>query len=188
MKYIIPILAAAALCLMPAAGTAKTSRPTAPPPASAPPAFCSVCSSVGFNTTNVLYTGTSGQGANNVYDVEVGDFNNDGNPDWVAATPFGSSPGRLWVHLGNGAGGFTAPSSFFNVGSNPAAIHAGFLDGDSNQDLVVAGSSSNAVSVLRGVGNGTFQPEVPLQHRRHQPTLRGVGRHGCRWRPGRGGR
>ena len=47
-------------------------------------------------------------------------------------------------------------SGYFGVGSNPYFVAAGFLDGDTNLDLVAANFSSDTISVLRGRGDGTF--------------------------------
>src|SRR5262249_53038462 len=51
----------------------------------------------------------------------------------------------------------TAPVTI-TIGGTPSAIVAGDFDGDLILDLAVADSSSGAVFLLQGVGNGTFVP------------------------------
>ena len=46
------------------------------------------------------------------------------------------------------------------VGTDPDAIVAGDFAGDGKLDLAVANDGSNAVSILMGNGDGTFQPAV----------------------------
>jgi hypothetical protein len=50
---------------------------------------------------------------------------------------------------------FSAPSAF-TTGSGPKSVAVGDLNGDLKPDLVTANSLDNTVSVLLGVGNGTF--------------------------------
>ena len=61
--------------------------------------------------------------------------------------------------LGNGSGGFTpAPGSPFAVGSSPASVLVGDVNGNGLQDLVTANFDSNNVTVLLGNGSGGFTP------------------------------
>jgi hypothetical protein len=96
-------------------------------------------------------------GANpNPNSVVVGDFNGDGIPD-LATANLGGSQDTVTVLLGNGSGGFTAaPGSPFTVGINPTSVVVGDFNGDGIQDLAVANSSSNSISVLLGNGSGGF--------------------------------
>ncbi len=100
-----------------------------------------------FTVTN--YPTSGGE----VYDVEVGDFNNDGNLDFIA--PVDGSFGKLWVFLGDGSGGFAAPTTI-NAPDDPAALVAGHFDADNNLDLAVTYSSTNMLAIFLGNGNGTF--------------------------------
>jgi len=50
-------------------------------------------------------------------------------------------------------GGAAIPNS-----SNPQAAAVGDFNGDGNQDLAIANSTSNTISVLLGKGDGTFSP------------------------------
>lgn len=58
-----------------------------------------------------------------------------------------------------GAGGGTANGNY-SVGGAPASISSGDFNGDGIIDLVSADSTPNTVSVLLGVGNGTFLPRT----------------------------
>ena len=49
------------------------------------------------------------------------------------------------------------------VGSSPQSIAVGLFNGDAVQDLAVADNGSNTVSLLFGIGNGTFQAAVMLR-------------------------
>jgi hypothetical protein len=56
------------------------------------------------------------------------------------------------------ATGFRA-AGHFNAGSHPIAVAAGDFDGDGNLDLAVV-NSNRTVSVLAGLGDGTFRDRV----------------------------
>ncbi len=91
----------------------------------------------------------------------VGDFNGDGKLDLAVAN---ADDDTVSVLLGIGDGTFQAPQIFGAGGlpnlynsSSSAAIAVGDFNGDGKLDLAVANGGDGAVSVLLGIGDGTFQ-------------------------------
>src|SRR5207248_9555607 len=85
--------------------------------------------------------------ASNPNGIAVGDFNNDGYPDF--AVTVNTSPGQIAVFLNNNGGtpgAFGTPSSF-NVGSDPVGLVAADFDQDGKIDLAVAIYQSGSVWV-----------------------------------------
>jgi hypothetical protein len=86
--------------------------------------------------------------------LTVGDFNHDGNADLVATS---GVDGTVIVLLGDGNFNFSpANGSPISVGSFPQAVRIGDFNGDGLQDLAVANAKDNTISILLGVGDGTF--------------------------------
>ena len=104
--------------------------------------------------------------------IVVGDFDGDGRLD-LAIAPNDEVAGIGFVGvvsvlLGTGDGTFQEPVDYA-VGTDAAALVAGDFDGDGRLDLAVAGTVASSdfsvvfggvVSVLLGVGDGTFQEPV----------------------------
>jgi hypothetical protein len=82
--------------------------------------------------------------------VAAGDFNNDGNYDFVAVVS-----GGVQIFLGNGAGAFKSVATYNTAAAGSVTVAD--LNQDGKLDLVVCGFGSSAVTVLLGNGNGTFQ-------------------------------
>ncbi len=109
-----------------------------------------------FTASTPYDTGAAG----NISAIAVGDFNNDGNLDFVAAV--NAAPGQVILNTGSGTGTFNAGTSFFTTVPNPVSIAVGDFSNNGYEDVVVASSSiaaTNAgVAVLMnqlGTGFGT---------------------------------
>jgi len=91
--------------------------------------------------------------------VAVGDFNGDGLQDFVVTNYYSNNASLL---LGNGDGTFQAARDVATR-SNPRFVAAGDFNGDGVLDLAVADGDTRdngGVSVLLGIGDGSFQPAL----------------------------
>ncbi len=92
--------------------------------------------------------------------IAVGDFNGDGDLDVAVAL---SATDSVSISLGNGNGTFQPATTIgLPVGSAPDAIVAGDFLGNGRTDLAVADAGTNAVTILLGDGDGTFQILAPI--------------------------
>jgi len=85
--------------------------------------------------------------------IALGDFNEDGKPDLIAATISGSQVDL--VLLGNGDGTFTQSSPIPN---SFGFLHGRVADLNGDKHLDFVGCSNGNISVALGNGDGTFQP------------------------------
>ena len=96
--------------------------------------------------------------------VALGDLNGDGVLDLVTASR-NLTFDDVSVLLGLGDGTFGAARAF-RVGDDlqdaPQSMAFGDLNGDGNLDVVAANPFSDEVSVLRGLGDGTFAAVVAV--------------------------
>ncbi len=106
----------------------------------------------GTSVTNTPFSLSHGS----ISAVATGDFNGDGNLDFVVVNQAANS---VTVYLGNGNGTFRAPVDY-GVGSSPTSIAVGDFNNDHNMDIVTADSTGGAVSFLGGNGDGTFKGAV----------------------------
>ena len=92
--------------------------------------------------------------------IGVGDFNSDGNLDIVV----GSVYGGFYLLLGDGKGNISnlaTPTSVSDGTSfGPAFIATGDVNGDGIPDVITVGNFLGSISVVLGVGNGTFQGPI----------------------------
>ena len=90
--------------------------------------------------------------------VATGDFNGDGNLDFVVAN---GGDNNLWIYFGNGNGTFSLPIIVpVTLGQSPTWIATGDLRGIGRTDLIVAEADSNSVGIFLSNGDGTFVESV----------------------------
>jgi hypothetical protein len=87
----------------------------------------------------------------------VADFNGDGKQDIAVV----SGPHLVSIRLGDGAGGFGAPSSF-NILPNPSSLVVADFNGDGKQDIATTHLVSNNVLVFLGDGAGGFTSSAQI--------------------------
>ncbi|MBN9414676.1 MAG: VCBS repeat-containing protein [Candidatus Eremiobacteraeota bacterium] len=88
-----------------------------------------------------------------IFSVHSGDLNNDGNLDLVASF-FDDS--LVAVYLGNGTGGFAAPTNRTLPGLNPNDFTLGDWNRDGRLDLAVPSSLADTMVIYLGDGSGGF--------------------------------
>lgn len=59
----------------------------------------------------------------------------------------------------------------YAAGAEPSGVSLGDFNGDGKTDLAVANYASNNISVLLGVGDGTFQPSVQYSVGEHPGSI-----------------
>jgi hypothetical protein len=103
--------------------------------------------------------------------VAVGDFNGDGNPDFVV----GSRDGRLAIILGRSDGSILS-DQMIQVSGSISGVAIGDFNGDGKLDIATANNdATSSVSVLLGNGNGTFQTPMQLASGGLNPTAIAAG-------------
>jgi hypothetical protein len=94
--------------------------------------------------------------------VEVADFNRDGNPDLAISLPCGSdgacgTNGGVGILLGKGDGTFTPVVDYVGGGSLTVRLALGDLDGDSRTDVIGLNYETATVTLFRGDGKGKLK-------------------------------
>lgn len=108
-----------------------------------------LATSTGFAAPATVSSGFGPRG------VAIADLSKDGRLDLVITQSKVSNVGAAAVLIGNGAGGFGAPT-ITNVGPVPVTAAIGDFNRDTNVDVVVVSHTGNVLCLLQNVGSGTF--------------------------------
>ena len=84
--------------------------------------------------------------------VAIADFNHDGNGDLA----FAFYTANITVRLGNGDGTFGPSTAVPTAGTQAQSVITADVNGDGNADLLCSDQGSAKISIVLGVGNGTF--------------------------------
>lgn len=95
--------------------------------------------------------------------IAVGDFNGDGNLDWIASTGQinSANQGSVTVGLGRGDGTFLATEGYV-AGQGPGWAAEADFNKDGKLDVVVPNTPSQSISIFLGKGDGTLQPPTNI--------------------------
>jgi Bacterial Ig-like domain (group 3)/FG-GAP-like repeat len=118
----------------------------------------------GPGMSTFLQQGTLQVGASPRGGIASGDFNGDGCPDLAVGDQNANTVSILlgvFDAVQQKCTGTFQPQMTFPVDKVPDAIAVGDFNADGILDLAVACHDSNAIDVLFGNGNGTFQAQVP---------------------------
>ena len=116
-----------------------------------------------FQAANPLNYGTNNANQSPQW-MELGDLNNDGKIDCVVSDSVTNTI-RVFIGTGSANATFNPPNNPVFVGAGPQQLAIADMNGDGNQDVIVANRVASNVSILLGNGDGTFatQQAFPLQ-------------------------
>jgi len=97
--------------------------------------------------------------ANSTNPSAAADLNGDGNIDLVSAPRWWEISPSVGVMLGDGHDGCLSPiPTYYSIGDFTESVRLGDFDRDGRLDIAAAIAADNNVSILRGRGDGTFEP------------------------------
>ena len=101
-----------------------------------------------------------GLGSGGLLEVLPADLTGDGLLDFVLVeTGFQGFPGRIDTWVANGVGGYTVHiGALLQGGTSSAGV--GDVNGDGRPDVIASNSTAGSLSVLAGLGDGTFAAPV----------------------------
>lgn len=85
--------------------------------------------------------------------IAVGDMNKDGNLDVLVS--HSGTPDDIYIYLGNGAGGFSAPTILSNPTNTTYDITVADFNLDTNPDFAITTAGVYTVQIWTGNGSGT---------------------------------
>ena len=107
-----------------------------------------------FQAANPLNYGTNNANQAPQW-MELGDLNNDGKIDCVVSDSITNTI-RVFIGTGSPNATFNPPNNPVFVGAGPQQLAIADMNGDGNQDVIVANRVASNVSILLGSGDGTF--------------------------------
>jgi FG-GAP-like repeat len=95
----------------------------------------------------------------------------------VNPTPGGGTSNVAFFEVTIASSAMVLTTSVLRAGVSPAAVAVGDFNGDGNLDMAVPNNASASVSILLGMGHGTFRPAVDygLGFGSHHPNSAAVG-------------
>jgi hypothetical protein len=106
-----------------------------------------------FSSAQSVSAGSYPQG------VVISDLNGDGKPELATVNRSGNDVSVLWNTTTPGILSFNAPVNY-PVGVTPITLVAADIDGDGRQDIAVANSSENIVSILKNIHGAEIAPTI----------------------------
>ena len=111
---------------------------------------------IGGGAVNVVKTSSitnPAAAAGGIFSVHSTDLNNDGNLDLISSF---FDDNLVSVYLGNGTGGFAAPTNRVLPGGGPTDFTLGDWNGDGRADLAVPSVLADTIVIYLGDGAGSF--------------------------------